>query len=196
MDVFQELIKQIETDYAPKGHRTVAAVGARLFGKTRKGKDTWLHAVFAPLKDGDIDTLEQQVGLAIPESLRRLYRITNGLNLFSDELSIDGLRRSFARTADNAWQPYSLVEPNTLERPSGATKDELFIGGYSYDGSRIKLNLKTGKVAACQAEAAKEVFAQWPDLPTFLRKEYERLAKLFDDELDLIDPDASTLPGS
>jgi hypothetical protein len=194
MNDFQKLIRQIEDDYSPKGHKFVATVGSNLFGKTRKGKDTWHHALFRPLSEKEIDTLESQVGIKFPDILRQFYRVSNGLNLFSDELSIDGLRGSYARSADNAWQPYSLVEPNTLERPSEATQDEIFIGGYSYDGSRIKLNIKTGKIAACKPDSAKDTFSKWPDLITFLRKEYARLKKCFDDNLELIDPDGSTLP--
>lgn len=196
MDVFRTLIEQIQSDYAPKRQKLIKSTGARLFGKTPKGKDTWLHAVFGPLNDAEIKSLEKLVGISIPDSLRSLYRVSNGLNLFSDELSIDGLRKGNARSGDSAWQPYSLVEPNTVERPDGATQDELFIGGYSYDGSRIKLNIKTGKVTACRPDTANDVFARWPDLPSFLRKEYARLAKLFNDDLDLVDPDGSTLPGS
>jgi len=196
MNKYQTLIKQLEEEYKDKGHKFVAGVGTHLYGKTpHKGKDTWHHEVFRPLKENEISELQVRIGIELPEPFKDLYRVANGLRLFSDELSIDGLRTLLGRSGDSVWQPYSLLEPNTLERPLDADKDDLFIGGYSFDGSLVKLSGRTGVVEVCKRARAKDTFARWPDLPTFLHQEYKRLKTHFNDKLELIDPDASTLPG-
>ncbi|MGD0838963.1 MAG: SMI1/KNR4 family protein [Polyangia bacterium] len=196
MNDFQRLIKQLEQDYAKHGQKLVASVGTHLYGSTpHKGKDSWHHELFRPLNEDEIKKLQDEVGHIFPESLKELYRATNGLALFSDELAIYGLRDILGRSGDSVWQPYSLVEPNTLERPRDASKDDIFIGGYSFDGSLVKLSGRSGVVEACKRDRAKDTFARWPDLPTFLHQEYARLKTHFNEKLELRDPDASTLPG-
>ena len=82
-----------------------------------------------------------------------------------------------------------------MERPRDASKDELFVGGYGFDGTLVKLNIKTGKVEACRPDKAKDTFACWPDLSVFLNQEYKRLKLHFNEKLELLDSEASTLPG-
>jgi hypothetical protein len=195
MKKYQSFLKQIDKEYRNTGYKFVASVQTHLYGKTpHVGKDTWHHEVFRPLKEKEIVSLGAEIGIVLPEPLRRLYLVANGLRLFSDEIAIYGLRFP-GRSGDSTWQPYSLVEPNTLERPSDSTKEEIFIGGYSYDGSLVKLKVKTGSVEACKPDSAKKTFARWPDLATFLIEEFKRLRTHFNDKLELLDPDGSTLPG-
>ena len=194
MERYQALIRKIELDYKDKGYKFIRSVGTHLYGSTpHKGKDTWHNEVFRPLKEDEIETLQAQVGMTIPAALRELYLVADGLRLFSDELAVYGFRPQMGRSGDNVWQPYSLVEPNTLERPEDASADELFVGGYSFDGSLVKLNIKTGAVAATRPRSAKE-FAHWPNLAFFLESEYSRLKGHFNERLELIDQVRSTLP--
>jgi len=163
----------------PLGIRTTAA-GARLIGRApHVAPEAYLHAVFPPLGEGDIDALEAEVGRPLPAAYRALLRAANGLSLFSGSLSVYGRRTSYARSGDAAWQPFSVVRPNTVERPRRLPGGALVVGSYRTDGSLVYVG-ERGEAIRCDRDEA-TLLNRWPDLSTMLTQEAQRLASYFDE---------------
>lgn len=195
MNKFEEFINKLKIDYSKYQSRSAEQTGALLIGQTpHKGRDTWHHELFSPLTKNQINSLETQCKTTFHGDLRNFFSTTNGIRLFSDEIAIYGLRGNFKRKGDAIWQPYSIVEPNSIERPAGMPKEDTIIGSYSYDGSLLWMGAKLGNISLRSRENSKALIAEWKDLSTFLVAEYKRLKKYFGDSLELIDEDISTLP--
>src|SRR5271154_5424507 len=77
--------------------------GVRLIGHVpHVGSEAFLHEIYPPLAECEIAELEESIGRHLPAALWSLYRVANGMHLFSGALSLSGLRRSFARSGDDA----------------------------------------------------------------------------------------------
>ena len=162
----------------PLGTRTTGA-GARLIGHVpHVAPEAYLHTTFASLADPQISALEAAIGRPIPASYRELLGVTNGLSLFSGSLNVYGLRASYTRVGDAAWQPFSAIEPNTLERPRGLPREAVIVGGYSGDGSLVYVRADDS-VARCDRDVATSL-NEWPHLFTMLATEAERFVHHFD----------------
>jgi hypothetical protein len=163
----------------PLGTRTTV-MGARLVGHApHVAPEAYLHVIFPPLNEADLDALEAEVGRPLPIDYRAVLRLANGLSLFSGSLSIYGRRTSSARTGDAARQPFSATTPNKFERPRGLTEDAVVVGGYSDDGSLVYVGA-TGEVCRCSRDSASPL-NRWRDLPAMLTHESNRLATCFDE---------------
>jgi hypothetical protein len=145
------------------------------------------------LNDNDIDRLERQLGITLSESLREFYRRWNGIKLFAYSLNIYGLRHSFVRKGDEAWQPFSLLTPNLQERPIDADDELVFFGGYRRDGSDLAMRESSPKVFRCARYSAQPL-NEWPSFDEMLISEVERLSRLFDEHGRKRDPTAPTTP--
>ncbi|MDH0863811.1 hypothetical protein [Mitsuaria sp. GD03876] len=127
---------------------------------------------------------------------REFLAHTNEVNLFSGHLAIYGLRATYDRTGDAAWQPFALEAPNVQERPRGAKDSYFFIGGYFDDGSRLALDCETLKVIRLPQRKAAPVLNEWPDFWSMLLSEAQRLSLLFDEKGRLRDESMPTTPPS
>jgi len=158
----------------------------------------WFHKIYAPLNEDQVKELEEKTEQLFPIDFRNFLTQANGLNLFSDSLSIDGYRFSFARIGDAAIQPYHLVTGNR-ERPWKCPKDWLFFGGYSWDGSKLFFNVAEGieqsKVYRCERDDTK-VLNEWKSFWHFLTEEVHRLSALYNGKGEKIDPVTPTIPSS
>lgn len=141
--------------------------------------EAWLHQLYCPLNTLEIDELESRVKVTIPKSFREFLGFANGAGLFSASLSIFGKRTSYARTGDEAWQPFCIVTANTFERPSYALTSQIVVGSYRSDGSLVLVDGKSERVTRCKSRS-KKILNTWPDLSTMLTLEVIRLAELFD----------------
>lgn len=156
--------------------------------------EAWLHEIYYPLSQEKISKLENQLQKGLPSELIQFYGIANGLNIFSDSLSIWGLRESYERVGDGATQPYDIValnEENSWYSPKGW----LFFGGYSWDGSQMVYDLISEKQAVARVEnGSTKILQEWPDFWNWLINETQRLAKLFDFEGKVLDSNMPTIP--
>jgi hypothetical protein len=154
--------------------------GARLYGHVpHVAPEAWLHEVFAPLSDSDIQSLDRAIGLALPADFRTFLRLANGMGLFSGSLAIDGKRTSYVRVGDDAWQPFCIVAANVEERPRQAKPWQLIVGGYRSDGSLVSIDVRDGSAFRTKARSSK-IVNQWSSFWTMLSSEACRLAALFD----------------
>ena len=192
-----DYLKEIHTilDIAAKnlGERTLDN-GTRLVGHIpHVAEEARLHLVFAPLTSQDIDYIENQLGLGIPNDLRMFYSYHNGLSLFSGSLSIDGLRRNYNRTGDDVWQPFDILVANKFESPDDLSNSCFLIGGYRQDGSRLYIDSKTSRVFR-SARATSKPLNEWSSFEEMLLKETRRLDKLFDKDGKRKDSSFPTIP--
>jgi hypothetical protein len=152
----------------------------------------WLHIIYPPILLKQIAEIEVELSISLPEDLKEFLLTTNGINIFSDSLSIYGKRTSYVRQGDEAIQPYDLATHHSEEK-SYIPENFLVIGSYSWDGSKIIFNLDTNQIHRCQ-EGSSVVMQSWDNLKTFLVNEIIRLSILFDDNGIEHDDDVPTTP--
>jgi len=129
----------------------------------------------------------------LPKDFEEFLTLSNGCYFFSGSLSISGLRKSYRRTVIASRQPFDITTPNIEQRPRDAEDSFLFFGFYKWDGSRLYIDAKTGRVFRCSAESAKPL-NNWNSFSEALLSEVKRLSKLFDGQGRKIDPDQATTP--
>ena len=156
--------------------------GGKLLGHIpHVAPEAWLHEVFAPLNDKNLNQIEMEIKKPIPFVFREFLKKVNGLMLFSCSLSIYGYRVGFARSGEAVWQPFSLVTPNTIERPKDAKESLFCIGGYGWDGSRLYIDGATLKVFRAERRSTAPI-NEWNTFEDMLVAETARIALLFDDK--------------
>ncbi|HET6229655.1 MAG TPA: SMI1/KNR4 family protein [Longimicrobiaceae bacterium] len=172
------------------------ANGTKLVGHVpHVAPEAWLHVVFPALSEPELVSLKTSLGGPLPEDYRNFLRQMNGIRLFSGALTIDGLRKSYERTGEAVWQPFDVVDLNTLERPQGAKPTDFFIGGYDWDGSVLCVDTGSGETWRRDRDGFPSL-NRWPSLFHMLADETERLAGHFDAEGKEINPSIPTTPPS
>lgn len=188
---------QILTELRKWDHKGLKKVsnGATLIGHVpHVAPQAWLHINYAGLTDESIDVLQDSLGKKLPKDYADFLKHTNGINIFSDSISIWGMRTSNTRRGDEAIQPYDLVSLND-EKNGEISDDWLVFGSYSWDGSTMLYDLSknNSKVYRCECNS-KKILQEWSDLLTWLGAEIERLSQLFDKNGVEYDEDIPTIP--
>lgn len=153
----------------------------------------WLHTIYQPLSEKELVGLEEALRRQIPASYRAFLQVTNGLTVFTRELTFYGLRTDYSRDPYAILQPFDIITPNTLERPANAKDTTFIIGGYSWDGSSLYIDTTTDQVFLCRENNIKPLQV-WEHFDDMLEKEINRLSTLFDDQGRQLKPNTSTLP--
>ncbi|MHB0999149.1 MAG: SMI1/KNR4 family protein [Armatimonadota bacterium] len=154
----------------------------------------WLHYIYAGLEDIKIDEIRRKLGLELPKDFVDFLECSNGINIFSDSLCVFGHRTSYARTGDEAIQPYDLILMNE-ERKGDMPITWLLIGSYLWDGSLMlyDLGISDKKVYRCESDSYR-ILQEWDSLWKWLSSEVERLSELFDDNGIEYDENTPTVP--
>jgi hypothetical protein len=166
-------------DYAATfGYRRLPD-GCQLYGHLPQvAPQAWLHIVFPPLPTDLFRQLERDIGRAIPPSYAAFLQEANGLSLFGRALSFFG-RQGPLRREDPDWRaPFSLVTPNTLERPEGVSESAFHIGGYGKDGSGLWMNFEAPQVILCRRNSAEPIHT-WASFGLLLTSECARLSTYY-----------------
>jgi len=169
--------------WSTKGERRLAS-GAWLICPTpHVAPEAWLHVVFPPLSDNDIRDLEKQCGSVLPTDFREFLLRANGVSIFSSRIKVWGLRRSYARTGDEAWQPFDLPSHNEkYERPLGSPDTVLYFGSDDNGAARCFFEPKGD---SCRVgKTSRERFhpiQYWSDFWDWLLNETQRLASHYRD---------------
>ena len=154
----------------------------------------WLHAIYPVLSDGDVANLEEELNTKIPEEYRFfLQHYSNGLGIFVAKFYLYGLRKDLSRSIEASRQPFSPVIANIDERAENAKPSYFFIGGYSWDGSKLYIDTETGIVHYCERWDATSLY-QWNSFGEMLLSEIKRIAGLFDKNGIIINADLHTSP--
>ncbi|MBS1689402.1 MAG: SMI1/KNR4 family protein [Bacteroidetes bacterium] len=193
MKYFSE-IDEILLKYAVFGKKELAD-GTLLIAPAKfVAPEAWVHQIYPPLNEDEIKILEEQIAGLIPNSyVIFLKEYSNGINIFNDVLALFGYRKRRGRGIDDVWQPYSMIIPNTIERIKNATDEMIFIGSYSWDGSKIYINRNTEKVYRCLRGDITPL-NEWDCFEQMIVTEIKRLSKLHTNEGKRLDRSIPTIP--
>ncbi len=151
-----------------------------------------LNSIYPVLIEEDIIHLEKELETKIPTAYKLfLLHNSNGLNVFTSSFGLDGLRKELGRTIEDSRQPFSLITPNTIEKPKNAKEGYFFIGGYEWDGSKLYIDKETGKVHYCDRWDATSLY-EWSSFEEMIVSEVKRITSLFDEKGIVIDEDLHT----
>ena len=178
--------------WSNSGDLTTAG-GTRLIGHVpHVAPYAHLHEIYRGLTDSELEQLETKIDRLIPGPYRALLRLSNGVQMFSCTLTLDGFRRSWTREL-SVREPFSLITPNTKERPEFTPQDVVYIGGYE-DASRLWMRPNDPCVYRSPPDTFGPVLNTWDSLETTLLDEVERLASRFDPAGRPLFPDEPNTP--
>jgi hypothetical protein len=190
------LLKQIVAQLvdAPYKDRRIESNGAVLLCSVPKlAPMAWHHTIHAPLSASELALLDRELGMRVPEPYRNFLSVANGLNLFSGHISFYGRRTSINRAPDAPRVTYTIVTPNTMERPHHLAPSKFIIGSYFWDGSKICLDRVTERVE-CWTPDLRSIRTSWVSLEEMLAAEIARLPDHFDADCYWISEKRSTVP--
>ena len=148
---------------------------------------------FAPLTDEQLALLERVLNREVPKQYRTfLTHVSNGMHIFSRCLNLYGLQGVLDRRGDFQG-PFDLSIPNVYERPSNADASCFFIGGYSYDVSKLYMRSGSQKVFYCPRWDITPL-KEWNSFSEMLIEEIQRLRSLHGADGMLKSTRRSTLP--
>ncbi len=156
--------------------------------------EAWFHRIYKGLSENEIVDLETELKKPLPNHLRKFLKTANGMNIFSDSISIWGRRTSYARKGEDAYQPYDLLDLNK-ELGNEMSSKWLAFGSYSWDGSMMYYDVTSddNKVFICERDSTNKIKI-WDNIYLWLAEEIERLSKMYDDKGIELDEDAPTTP--
>ena len=181
--------------YCHLGTRKVETTGAFLIGHAPHiASEAWLNSIYPCLSEQETVELEAVLGTTIPSEYRHfLQDVSNGMNVLVDEFCLFGKRKNYIRTSmDATRQPFSLSDA-FAEKPRNATPDMFFIGGYSWDGSKLYIDKRNDRVYYCQRYNSTPL-KSWDSLSDMITSEIERLYSLFDMNGGQINENEPTIP--
>ncbi len=193
MEIFNDVLS-ILNNWANLGSKTTHN-GTRLIGHVpHVGSMAYLHSIFEPLKEEEIDQIEQEISHKLPDELKNFYRHANGGSFFLT-IEINGLRRNYNRKLnDNVYQPISIRYQNVIDQPISKTEKMVFFGGYELDGSNLYMIDDDPRVFLCPSDNVFPVLYEWENFEFFLLSEVERLSHIFDEKGHQIKEDLNTIP--
>lgn len=156
--------------------------------------EAWFHSIYNGLNEDQILDIETRLKKVLPNHLRECLKTANGLKMFSNSVSIWGRRTSYARTGEEAYQPYDIIDLNE-DLSSEISNDWLAFGSYFWDGSTMFYDLTSNddKVFICERDSMKKM-KTWDNIYLWLEEEINRLSKMYDFNGVEIDEDAPTIP--
>lgn len=122
-------LRRLLDRWSDKGVRNLPGGTTLIAHSPEIAPEAYLHSLYPPLDDEQIDVIERELQKPLPASLRRFYGRHNGVFLFQDT-SIYGLRTSYRRSDFDAMleQPFDVVALNTYSRPRCGGQETIFLG--------------------------------------------------------------------
>lgn len=156
--------------------------------------EAWLHYIYIGLSDIEVLDIENKLGKSLPKLLKEFLKISNGINIFSDSISIWGRRTSYDRVGEEIYQPYDIVALNE-ELEDEISSKWLAFGSYSWDGSIMYYDVTKGdeKVFICERDSTKKI-KEWDNIAVWFNEEINRLSKMYDEDGIEKDEDLPTIP--
>ena len=136
--------------------------------------------------------------LCLPRQLRDFYRTYNGVDLFSDSLSVYGFFPvvfQYERADMDRSYPYNIMDLNERFLDNVMSSDVFFFGSYGYDRFPVFMDKSTGSVYYSSEDDPNRIRATWPDFETWIENEIRRLSECFDEYGNRIVELEETLPG-
>ncbi|MBR6041851.1 MAG: SMI1/KNR4 family protein [Paludibacteraceae bacterium] len=156
----------------------------------------WLIQLYPKLEENDIKVLEKECDMPIPHQYKEfLLHFANGFDFQNGDFTLYGLRKILGRSIEASRQPFSLKTPNRSERNliKNVKNSFFFIGSYSWDGSRLYIDIDTQKVHLCSRYDAKSLY-EWNNLEDMIISELTRLYSYYTEDGKPINEHISNLP--
>ena len=148
---------------------------------------------FAPLTEEQLALVERVLNREVPKQYKIFLTLfSNGMHIFLRCLNLYGLQGSINRKL-GIQGPFDLSIPNVYERPSNADASCFFIGGYSYDGSKLYMRSGSQKMFYCLRWDITPI-KEWNSFSEMLIEEIQRLKSLHGADGMLQVPREETLP--
>lgn len=178
---FRSFVDALTSEFTEE-QKVVTSNGSTLLKNVPKvAPKAYLHYLFSPLGEKQINYMEGELAYSLPEELRAFYRQMNGLKLFGGAMYLNGLRTDSARTVEaNNQQPFDILLPNSLNH-AYHIPNTIYLGAYKFDGSVIGYNVADGSIHR-QLKTDKVRLNTWASMSEFLDSEYRRLKTLFDED--------------
>ena len=152
-----------------------------------------IHRMFVPISEDEASILEKDMHMSLPNDYRWfLLNVSNGLDLYNTTLCFYGKRTHYNRKETDP-QPFTIITPNTYERPQNATDNMVFIGSYYWDGSRLYIDKTDNSVHFCSSNDATSK-KKWNSFYSMLSEEITRLECLYGRNGERYDVDICSLP--
>jgi hypothetical protein len=156
--------------------------------------EAWFHKFYCRLKENELIEFQKQFPVEFPLSLKAFLHWHNGINFFSDSMSVWGWRDPYYNPAK--YQPYDLLSLNR-ERPKNCKDSWLYFGGYSWDGTRVFFDTEENLIGNKVYRAARrstEILNVWDSFEAWLHSEVIRLSELYDEHGVKQDKNIPTCP--
>jgi hypothetical protein len=156
--------------------------GTKLVGHlSRLGVHAYLHRLFGPLTDDEVEAYENRIQQPLHPSLKEFYEHHNGCMLFGNFICVFGVRRSYDRADFDAMacNPFDGFVPTIVNRDKSLSGRGVVLCTYE-DQSLIFL--EPDGVVHRIFEGKPTPANVWGDLGDWLISEYVRLELLFDEE--------------
>ena len=165
--------------------------GSKLYGHVPHiAPFAWFHTTYKPLSFWKIRKLEKMMNKNIQDVYKQFLKMTNGIDIFSNTLSLYGYMGIINRSDFNDRNPYNLINPNTIERIDTAPDNWFFIGSYGPNADQLFIDTSTDKIYRCERWTT-NIISSWPDFWTMLFSEAKRMSKLFTNDGHLINKNIS-----
>jgi hypothetical protein len=179
--ITHEEIRSYLTRWTLTGHELFLD-GTELIGKvSHLSPDAWLHELFAPPSEPNYEQLLHHIPNIFDFEIGKLLSVLNGINLFSSQLFIYGLRTSYRRDG-SVFQPWDITTHHCEETHNLHGKNAIVFGGSDGlpDGICYVENSDLSVEAFDRNDWSRPMHS-WPNLHDFVRAEVGRLSLLFDD---------------
>lgn len=150
------------------------------YGKSHVVMGKYLHIIFNPIKQKELDLLIREIGVELPHDYIRLIKLYNGLILYSGTLAIYGFGRELMNETlqvnrnPNYEFPYHLSDYNqniTINR-------QLIIG--SFDDMRLVYKLQDTENNVYLLDSKDKIMSCWRNLDEAISHLLDKLANLYD----------------
>lgn len=157
--------------------------GVRIGHTPHVARLAYLHTIYAPASEVDLQAAAQALGRRMPEDYQRFLVMANGVRLFGGALDLGGVVGQVDRRPESIGQAISLRYGNVVERPEGLSADDFAIGGIvGQSTAGVLIMDAAGRVRLVHGRDGSDVAADWLSLDAMLESEIERLSQLFDSE--------------
>ena len=156
--------------------RLTDAAGSEIVAHTpRQYPEAYLHAVYAAKKARVWACYFPN----LPDPLEALFWECNGLAIFS-ELNLWGIRDHYARDLSARFQPFDLLTHHEEKiHQLRSSERRVFFGSFFSAEVAVAVGYESSRVFGYRSKEEKP-FTDWPDVPTFLESEFDRLESLHD----------------
>jgi hypothetical protein len=141
----------------------------------------WFHELFAPPPDPNYDQLLRHIPDIFEFEIGKLLPKLNGLNLFSSNLFIYGLRQNYRRDG-SAFQPWEISTHHSEQLNNLCGRKAIVFGGsHALPKGISYVENSDLSIEAYDRRDWTKPLRVWDNIHDFVRAEIVRLSLLFDD---------------